>query len=84
MNYLFMAAMFVNKMAVKSMDAHKNVKFEEVDLSGSEVSLAGLEKAVEESQPEIAGALALNLLEKVKFSELAAALIRCAYKMTAE
>lgn len=80
MNFLFMSALFVNKMAVKSMDPHKTVKFEEVDLAGQEESLAGLAKAVEESRPEIAGALAVKLLDKADFQELARILVRAASK----
>ncbi len=79
-NFLFMAAMFVNKMAVKSMDPHKMIKFEEVNIAGHEESLAGLEKAVEASQPEVAGALAVKLLDKVDFTDLARTLMRTASK----
>lgn len=77
-NFLFMSAMFVNKMAVKSMDPHKTVNFAEADLAGHEISPAGLEKAAAESRPEIAGAIALRLLETVPYSELAASLARIA------
>ena len=78
MNFLFMSAMFVNKMAVKSMDPHKAVNFAEVDLSEREVSPAGLEKAVAESRPEIAGAIAARLVDTIAYSELAASLARIA------
>ncbi len=77
-NFLFMAAMFVNKMAVKSMDPHKNVNFGEVDLSDREISPAGLEKAVAESYPAIAGAIAARLLDTINYSDLAALLARLA------
>jgi len=77
---VFMAALFVNKMAVESMDAHKVVKFEEADLSGWEISESGLEKAIADSKPQLAGAISLQLLEKKDFPKLSETLLRAAVK----
>jgi hypothetical protein len=58
---LFMAALFLNKMAVRSLNPHQSLKLEEVDLSGQEISPDALCRAIELSDPRLAGALALRL-----------------------
>jgi len=60
------------------MDPHKAVYFAKADLAGHEKSPAGLEKAVAESRPEIAGAIAARLVDTIAYSELAASLARIA------
>lgn len=79
---LFMAALFLNKMAVQSLNPHKSLKLEEIDLSQGQISPEALCQAIERSDPRLAGALALRLCggEGEAAVRLAAAVVLSAAK----
>lgn len=73
----FMAALFVNKMAVESLNPHKTIRFDRRDPS-IKASLSELDRAIRESKPEEACALVTDLAGQGNFSDLAQRIVQTA------